>query len=173
MSRTDLCVVTGEFILCHCFHSARAYTRRGKRASAHVRMSSGRAAAGSPARYPTRYLAWGTTHPQSSGHTECSGAGYGEGKALVVPVQIQRHQRVQSMTNGSAYSKPSTYRIWEKGTLDAKWVEWFDGLAVTPQPNDETVLAGTVADQPALHGILTKIRDLGLPLLTVERMENE
>ena len=76
------------------------------------------------------------------------------------------------MTNGSEYSKPSIYRIRVKGTLDAKWVEWFDGLTVAPQPNDETLIAGTVADQPALHGILTKIRDLGLPLLAVERMEN-
>jgi hypothetical protein len=76
------------------------------------------------------------------------------------------------MSNGSAYSKPSIYQIRVKGTLDAKWVDWFDGLTLTPQPNDETLLAGTVTDQPALHGILTKIRDLGLPLLTVERMEN-
>ena len=66
-----------------------------------------------------------------------------------------------------------TYRIRVKGTLDRKWSEWFNGLTITPQGNDETLLTGPVADQAALHGLLAKIRDLGLPLLSVVRAEDD
>jgi hypothetical protein len=59
------------------------------------------------------------------------------------------------------------YRLTIKGHLDAQWSQWFDGLTVTALDNGETVLTGPVADQPALHGVLVKIRDLGLPLLSV------
>ncbi|MCK4315011.1 MAG: hypothetical protein KAX24_04495 [Anaerolineae bacterium] len=76
------------------------------------------------------------------------------------------------MTNGRAFSKPSLYHIRVKGILDEKWSDWFDGFAITPQPDDETLLAGPVADQAALHGLLAKIRDLGLPLLSVQRVED-
>ena len=77
------------------------------------------------------------------------------------------------MTNGRAFSKPSLYHIRVKGILDEKWSDWFDGFAITPQADDETLLAGPVADQAALHGLLAKIRDLGLPLLSVQRVESE
>ena len=60
-----------------------------------------------------------------------------------------------------------------KGNLDQKWSDWFDGLTITPQANDATILTGPVADQAALHGLLGKIRDLGLPLLLVKRMESK
>jgi hypothetical protein len=60
-----------------------------------------------------------------------------------------------------------------KGNLDAKWSNWFDGLTITPQADDETLLTGPVADQAALHGLLDKIRDLGLPLLSVKRIDIE
>ena len=76
------------------------------------------------------------------------------------------------MTNGRAFSKPSLYHIRVKGILDEKWSDWFDGFAITPQADDETLLAGPVADQAALHGLLAKIRDLGLPLLSVQRVED-
>ena len=60
-----------------------------------------------------------------------------------------------------------------KGNLNRKWSDWFDGFTVTPQADDETLLTGPVADQAALHGLLGKIRDLGLPLLLVKRVESQ
>jgi len=66
---------------------------------------------------------------------------------------------------------PSDYQIRVQGVLDHKWADWFDGMAIKPQENGETVLVGSVADQPALHGLLSKIRDLGLTLLALERVE--
>jgi hypothetical protein len=65
------------------------------------------------------------------------------------------------------------YRIKIKGHLDSSWSEWFDGLTLTNGANETTVLTGTVVDQPALHGLIARIRDLGLPLLLVERVESE
>lgn len=77
------------------------------------------------------------------------------------------------MTNGRAYDARAVYQIRVKGTLDQKWSDWFDGLSIVPQPGDETLLAGPVVDQGALHGILSKIADLGLPLLSVKRMGDD
>jgi hypothetical protein len=74
------------------------------------------------------------------------------------------------MTNGRELSKPAIYEIRVKGNLEPTWADWFDGFTMTRQANDETVLTGQVADQPALHGLLAKIRDLGLPLLSVQRL---
>lgn len=62
-----------------------------------------------------------------------------------------------------------TYQIRVGGDLDARWSDWFDGFAITPLGNGETLLAGSVVDQAALHGLLGKIRDLGLPILLVRR----
>jgi len=75
------------------------------------------------------------------------------------------------MTNGREFNRPSVYQIVVKGSLDGRWSDWFAGFSVAPQAKDETLLAGLVADQAALHGLLTKIRDLGLPLLSVKQME--
>jgi hypothetical protein len=75
------------------------------------------------------------------------------------------------LTNGRAYDAPAIYEIRLQGHLDRKWSDWFDGWSITSQEKDETVLAGPVADQAALHGILAKIADLGLPLLSVMRIE--
>lgn len=63
------------------------------------------------------------------------------------------------------------YRIKVKGILDPCWSEWFDGLMITWQANGDTVLSGPVRDQAALHGLLVKIRDMGMPLLLVEQLE--
>lgn len=73
------------------------------------------------------------------------------------------------MTNGRQFDKPSIYRIKLKGGLDEKWADWFDALTVVQQ-KDETFLTGLVHDQAALHGLLARIRDLGLPLLLVEQI---
>ena len=62
------------------------------------------------------------------------------------------------------------YEIRVKGLLDPSWSEWMDGLAIEPQAHGETLLAGPIRDQAALHGLLNKIRDLGLLLVSVKRM---
>ncbi len=59
------------------------------------------------------------------------------------------------------------YEIWVKGHLDGRWSEWFDGLLITNLENGEAMLSGEIVDQAALHGVLAKIRDLGLPLVAV------
>jgi hypothetical protein len=70
-------------------------------------------------------------------------------------------------------SSPRVYQIRVAGNLDRKWSDWFDGLTIVPQAGgDETLLTGPIADQAALHGILDKIHDLGLPLLAVQQMES-
>ena len=63
------------------------------------------------------------------------------------------------------------YRIRIKGILDPSWSEWFDRMEVTPQESGETLLAGPVRDQAALHGLLVKVRDMGMLLLSVERID--
>jgi hypothetical protein len=68
--------------------------------------------------------------------------------------------------------KSSTeYQIRVKGHLDKRWSDWFDGFTITYPSDEETLLRGRVVDQAALHGMLAKIRDLGLSLLSVERIE--
>ncbi len=68
-------------------------------------------------------------------------------------------------------SNAKVYEIRLKGHLEARWVEWFDGLAITLEENGNTLLSGPVADQAALHGLLKKVRDLGLTLLSVNSVE--
>ena len=65
------------------------------------------------------------------------------------------------------------YRIKVKGHLDRRWTEWFGGLTITLEDNGETLLTGQVADQAALHGLLRKVRDLGLPLISVTRVQTD
>jgi len=65
------------------------------------------------------------------------------------------------------------YRIKVKGHLDRRWMEWFGGLTITLEDNGETLLTGQVADQAALHGLLRKVRDLGLPLISVTRVQTD
>jgi hypothetical protein len=67
---------------------------------------------------------------------------------------------------------PETYEIQVQGRLGPEWSAWFDGLAVSQQPHGQTILIGPVPDQAALHGILIKIRNLGLPLISVRRVED-
>jgi hypothetical protein len=60
------------------------------------------------------------------------------------------------------------YRIVVEGTLEEDWSDWLGGLTITPQPNGQTWLTGPLADQAALHGLLDRIRDVGLTLLSVK-----
>jgi hypothetical protein len=66
----------------------------------------------------------------------------------------------------------ATYHIRVKGLLRPEWAEWFEGMAITATPGGETVLSGPVIDQPALHGLLARIRDFNLVLISVERIED-
>jgi hypothetical protein len=62
---------------------------------------------------------------------------------------------------------PRIYQIRIKGHLGKQWADWFSGLSITLAANGETVLSGLISDQAALHGVLRKIRDLGMTLLAV------
>jgi len=73
------------------------------------------------------------------------------------------------MAEVTASSGPARYEIRVAGVLDSRWAGWFDGLQVSGQ-GEETVICGLLADQPALHGLLTKVRDLGLCLISVRRL---
>jgi len=64
-------------------------------------------------------------------------------------------------------SQPMIYQIRIKGHLRREWSDWFEGLTITVQDLGETLLTGPVVDQAALHGLLKKVRDLGMPLLSV------
>ncbi len=73
------------------------------------------------------------------------------------------------MSYGHEFDQPTEYQIRLKGTLDSSWSDWFDGFSITTQ-GDETILIGVVCDQSALHGILAKINDLGLSIVTVMKV---
>lgn len=65
------------------------------------------------------------------------------------------------------------YEIRLKGQLNARWVDWFDGMTITLDNNGDTLLSGPVVDQAALHGLLKKVRDVGLTLLSVNIVKTE
>jgi len=77
------------------------------------------------------------------------------------------------MTNGRQSSQSTIYQIRVRGELNREWSAWFNDLTITPLPHGETLLSGSVPDQPALHGLLARVRDLGLTLLTVVRVEED
>ena len=66
----------------------------------------------------------------------------------------------------------TVYEIRVKGHLDGRWSEWFEGLTIFNVEDGIAVLSGEIVDQSALHGILAKVRDLGLPLMSVSRIES-
>jgi hypothetical protein len=68
-------------------------------------------------------------------------------------------------------SRPPVYEIRVRGRLGPRWAAWFEGLTITQGDNGDTLLTGPVVDQAALHGLLRRVRDLGLPLLSVSRIE--
>lgn len=67
--------------------------------------------------------------------------------------------------------QPIVYQIRIKGHLGHQWTDWFEGLAITLEEDGDTLLTGPVIDQAALHGLLKKVRDLGMPLLSVNSIE--
>ncbi|HEX5164667.1 MAG TPA: hypothetical protein VFV93_04660 [Thermomicrobiales bacterium] len=70
-------------------------------------------------------------------------------------------------------SEPGDYEIRLRGHLEARWSDWFDGLSLRHECDGTTVIHGPVADQSALYGLLRKVRDLGLPLISVTRVESD
>ena len=77
------------------------------------------------------------------------------------------------INTGSDPGRPTIYQIRVKGHLGPHWTDWFDGLVITLEDNGETLLSGVVVDQAALHGLLRRIRDLGMPLVSVSRKEQQ
>ena len=69
------------------------------------------------------------------------------------------------------HDNPGRYEIRLKGRLDSRWTAWFDGLTLTHDSDGTTIIHGLVADQAALHGLLQKVRDLGLPLVSVTQVQ--
>jgi len=74
-------------------------------------------------------------------------------------------------TNDEKDEQQQCYEIRLKGHLEDRWNDWFDGLTITLEENGDTLLTGPVIDQAALHGILKKVRDLGIPLVSVSPVE--
>jgi hypothetical protein len=70
-------------------------------------------------------------------------------------------------TSSQDHYEPGVYEIRIKGHLDDKWTDWFEGLTINLEDNGDTLLTGPVVDQAALHGLLKKVRDLGMPLVSV------
>ena len=76
------------------------------------------------------------------------------------------------MAEGNEYDQPGRYEIRVKGKLGDMWSEWFDDFEIDVE-NDKTLLSGYVADQAALHGLINKIRDVGLTLLSIQQISGE
>jgi hypothetical protein len=74
-------------------------------------------------------------------------------------------------TGASDPRQPMIYEIRIKGHLGGEWTEWFGGLTITLEEDGDTLLTGPVVDQAALHGVLRQVRDLGMPLLSVIRIQ--
>ena len=75
------------------------------------------------------------------------------------------------INSGIDPGQPTVYQIRIKGQLGRQWTDWFEGLTITLEDNGETLLTGAVVDQAALYGLLRKVRDVGMPLLSVVCMK--
>jgi hypothetical protein len=78
-------------------------------------------------------------------------------------------QRMDHVTTGS-HDDCGRYEIRVQGHLDSRWTAWFDGLTLTQEAGGTTLIAGDVVDQSALHGVLQRLRDAGLPLISVTQV---
>ena len=86
------------------------------------------------------------------------------------------HKRYKVMSNElepkTNSDQPVVYQIRIKGYLGCEWTDWFEGLTITLEEDGNTLLTGPVIDQAALHGLLKKVRDLGMPLVSVSPVES-
>ena len=76
-----------------------------------------------------------------------------------------------SGTSTGPENGPARYAIRVQGRLESRWAAWFDGMTLTPETDGTTSISGPVVDQAALHGLLQKVRDLGVPLVSVVQVE--
>jgi hypothetical protein len=86
---------------------------------------------------------------------------------------ISSYVSIMSETATGSHHEAGRYEIRLKGHLDSRWATWFDGLSLSSENDGTTIVSGVVADQAALHGLLHKVRDIGLPLISVTRVEPE
>jgi hypothetical protein len=77
----------------------------------------------------------------------------------------------ESRAPAEEHDEPGLYEIRLKGHLDGRWAAWFEGMTITLEDNGDTLLTGPVVDQAALHGLLKRVRDLGMPLVSVNPNE--
>jgi hypothetical protein len=82
-----------------------------------------------------------------------------------------RRRMNETLASMEDHYEPQPYEIRLKGHLDDRWADWFEGLTITLEDNGDTILTGPVIDQAALHGLLKKVRDLGMPLVSVIPLE--
>jgi hypothetical protein len=82
----------------------------------------------------------------------------------------RKEDKMSELSTGPQHH-PGRYEIRLKGHLDSRWAAWFDGLSLTNDSDGTTVLQGQVVDQAALHGLLQKVRDVGLPLVSVTQVQ--
>ena len=87
----------------------------------------------------------------------------------MLPTQATGGKIVDTRIAGE--DEPMVYEIRVKGHLGRQWTEWFEGMAITLEDNGDTLVTGPVADQAALHGLLGKVRDLGMPLISAIRVK--
>jgi hypothetical protein len=78
----------------------------------------------------------------------------------------------ETLASMEDHHEPQLYEIRLKGHLDARWTNRFEGLTITLEEDGDTLLTGPVIDQAALHGLLKKVRDLGMPLVSVSPVEH-
>ncbi len=82
---------------------------------------------------------------------------------------VRRAHHIAAYLRDMQTNEGGSYEIKLKGHLNPRWADWFDGLTLTQESDGTTVLSGPVVDQAALHGLLGKVRDLGVPLIAVQR----
>ncbi len=94
-------------------------------------------------------------------------------QVLQTPMRGRNRYKVMSNDRKSEIdpNQPPAYQIRVKGHLGRQWTDWFGGLTITLEDNGDTLLTGPVVDQAALHGLLKKVRDLGTPLISVNRVK--
>jgi hypothetical protein len=86
--------------------------------------------------------------------------------------QPDQDRVAQPDQHGAAQPQPGpVYEVRVRGVLEERWSSWFDGLDIVAEPPENSLIVGAVADQCALHGLLAKVRDLGLPLISVQLIE--
>jgi hypothetical protein len=84
---------------------------------------------------------------------------------------VSSYVSIMSETTTGDHGEAGRYEIRLKGRLDPRWAAWFDGLGLTHESDGTTIISGLVADQAALHGLLQKVRDIGLPLVSVTQVD--